>query len=418
MDKVTPKHYNIRSMFRRAGKTDHSAEHSKERVLTHMMNERQTSRPHLAEMTGLSRATIALIVDEFLDKGLVTEIGPGNSSGGRPPVLLEFNADAALALGASIHGNEWSIVATNLDARMVFRQREPMRDSSVEAAIEALSRGVARVRKEVDSRKLLPGIGIGSPGLVDIYSGTVKSAVDMDWLNVPMGELVEAATGVKAFVANRSKVGALAELRLSPDRSVQDLIYVSVGTGVAAGIIQEGRLLIGTNSSAGELGHITIVPSGPLCACGNRGCLQELVSERAIANRARMRIREQNQTSLRRIAGALPETLGAHDVLKAAEEGDAVARSVLEEVAGYLSIALGNLINLFNPQLVVLGGPVATESPYLCEQVVTQVALHAMAYPLSATQIKQSSLGIDASAIGASVLVLQRASDLVAALDR
>lgn len=395
-----------------AGKPELLKEINRSLVFDILKSARSISRPELAQKTGLSRATIAILIDELLETGLVQELGLGNSSGGRPPVILKFNPDAAYALGACMHEYDWTLVITDLDARVRHKLKVHMRNSTPIAAIETLREGIERIVVQVDEEKLLPAIGLGTAGLVDINSGIIKLAADIGWVDVPFRDMVMESLGWKAYIANRSKVGALAEFWYGNKKGVKDLIYVSIGTGVAAGIIHQGKLYIGTNSSAGELGHLTVLPDGPICPCGNRGCLQQLVSEDAIAYRARERLRRDESSLLHGIAGNHPELITAQEVFQAAEKGDILSLDTLEEVASYLGIALAGLINLFNPELILLGGPVGEASQILVDMIKEKVRHRAMAYPLSAVQILRSSLGSDAGAIGASVLVLQRANKL------
>ncbi|MFP4638160.1 MAG: ROK family protein, partial [Spirochaetaceae bacterium] len=214
-------------------------------------------------------------------------------------------------------------------------------------------------------------------------------------------------------VANRSKVSALAEYWHTESRRAGDLIYVSVGTGVAAGVIHHGELFMGTNSSAGELGHITVLPEGPPCACGNRGCLQQLVSESALAQRARIALRSAEEGPLLEAAGRLPEQLAAEDVLAAGEAGDETAAVLIRETAEYLAIGVATLVNLFNPRIVCLGGPMIEQSRLLYEETVGGVQRRAMSYPLSVLDIRRSTLGMEAGAVGASVLILKSADELL-----
>jgi len=376
-----------------------------------LKNSRSISRPELAQKTGLSRATISILVDELLETGLVAESGFADSSGGRPPMILRFNPDAAYALGACMHEYDWNFVAVNLDAQVQRRFKVHIQRESPESAVSALAQGIEAITEGI-ADKLLPAIGLGTPGLVDIRSGVIKLAADLGWVDVPFQSMVEESLHLDTFIANRSKVGALAEFWYGTSRGVKDLIYVSIGTGVAAGIIHQGSLFVGANSSAGELGHLTILPDGPICPCGNRGCLQQLVSEEAIANLARQRLRGSPGSLLHSMAGHHPELISARDVFIAADRGDPVALETLEEVASYIGIAFAGLINLFNPEVIFLGGPVGEASAVLADKIREKVQHRALSYPMSAVQIQRSSLGTDAGAIGASVLVLQRANEL------
>ena len=384
------------------------------RVLSVLAGRGRASRPELAEATGLSRATIGFLVDYLADRGLVRESGLGTSTGGRPPVLVEFNPEAAYALGAGMYELRWTVVLADLHGRILDRETVEMDGTEPSDAVRAISIGVDRMRERTNPRHLLPGIGVGSPGLVEWETGVVRSAVDMGWFDVPLGKMVETATGLRAFVVNRGKLGALAEF-WHAGRSPQELIHVTIGTGVAAGIIHKGELYTGPSSSAGELGHTTILPDGPLCACGNRGCLQELVSESALVARAREALRDNGNTGglLAARAGSHPEQLSAQDVLDAAHDGDEIALSVLREAAAYLGIAIANMINLLNPQRIVLGGPIGSASSMFCGLVREQVRKRAMAYPFSKVSIDQTSLGFDAGAVGASVLILKQAPALL-----
>jgi len=371
------------------------------------------SRPELAQQTGLSRATSAVLMEDLLRAGVAKHVGLGDSTGGRPPALLEFNPDAAYAVGARMVDHRWGIVITNLDGKVIHRLDAPILNHTPEAAVAALHDGFKAITADVDKARILPAIGLGTPGLVDMYSGVIKTAVDVGWFEVPIRAMVEEKTGLRTFVANRSKVGALAEYWHGAERGLKEIIFISIGTGIAAGIVNDGKLFMGANSSAGELGHVTILPEGPVCRCGNRGCLQQLVSEPAIADRARARLREGGDTLLWTLVGNHPERVTAEMVFHAAEQYDTVACEIVLEIARYLGIAIANLVNLFNPERIILGGPVGQASQVILGPLMEEVRRRAMAYPLSVVKIETSALGSDASAIGAAVLVLQEASELI-----
>lgn len=400
-------------MDQRIGQPELLKEINRNRAFEILKRTRILSRPDLAQETGLSRATISLLMEDLLRAGVAQHVGLGDSTGGRPPALLEFNPDAAYAVGARMVDHRWGIVITNLDAKVLHRLDVPIPDHAPETAVATLAEGVKTIMAKVDPAQILPAIGLGTPGLVDTVSGVIKTAVDVGWFEVPIRAMVEEKLGLRTFVANRSKVGALAEYWYGAGRGLQEIIYISIGTGIAAGIVHAGELYVGANSSAGELGHVTILPDGPLCRCGNRGCLQQLVSEPAIADRARARMREEGGTLLLSLAGNYPERVTAEMVFQAAAQQDGLAGAIVAETAVYLGIAIANLVNLFNPELIILGGPMGQISQVLLDPLLEEVRRRAMAYPLSATKIVNSTLGFDAGAIGAAVLVLQHASELI-----
>jgi len=327
--------------------------------------------------------------------------------------MLEFCPGAYFALGAHMGDNDWRVVLTDLDAQVVERLDVPIPAPTPAANLEALVQGVAEIRQRVPARQLLPAIGLGTRGLVDIRSGVIQSAHEVGWLDVPFRQMVEEALELPALVVNRGKLGALAEVRHRAAEGVTDLVYLSLGAGIGCGIVHDGALYVGANSSAGELAHSTVAPDGPLCPCGNYGCLQALAAGPAIANRARAQLRHGEPSVLRARAGNHPEHITAQDVVAAADEGDALAGRVIGETAGYLGIAIANLVNILNPQRVVLAGPIGLASRLLLERVQQETAQRAMAYPLSAVRITRSALGLDGGAIGAAALVLQQAIDLI-----
>ncbi|MFN8486725.1 MAG: ROK family protein [Caldilineaceae bacterium] len=400
-------------MNQRIGQPELLKEINLSRAFEILKSARILSRPELAQQTGLSRATSAVLMEDLLRAGVAKHVGLGDSTGGRPPALLEFNPDAAYALGARMVDHRWGIVVTNLDGKVVQRLDEPILNHTPDAAVAALQEGVKTIMARVDKQRILPAIGLGTPGLVDMYSGVIKTAVDVGWFEVPIRTMVEEKLGLRTFVANRSRVGALAEYWHGTERGAKEIIYISIGTGIAAGIVHEGKLFMGANSSAGELGHITILPDGPVCRCGNRGCLQQLVSEPAIADRARVRLREGGDTILWTLVGNYPERVSAEIVFQAAAQHDKLATEIVLETARYLGIAIANLVNLFNPERIILGGPVGQASQVLLDPLMEEVRRRAIAYPLSVVKIETSALGQDASAIGAAVLVLQQASELI-----
>ncbi len=374
---------------------------------------RVISRTELAKQTQLSRATISLLADDLLESKLAEEVGHRDSTGGRPAMMLRFNPEAAYSLGALMYDRKWVIVLTDLDAKVIHRTEVSIGDDTPQTAVAMLKLGVDALVNQNGRQQILSAIGVGTPGLVDMRTGVIQNAVDMGWFEVPFKAMVEEALSIQTFVANRSKVGALAELWHGTSANRNNIVYISIGTGVAAGIVEKGELYIGSNSSAGELGHMTVLPDGPLCRCGNRGCLQQLVSGPAIVNMTRERLRRDDTSLLNAMLANSPERLTVQMIFQAAEQGDPLAAGVVGDAATYLGIAIANLINLLNPDQIILGGPVGQVGGVLLKPIREEVQRRAMVYPLSVATIRTSTLGPDAGAIGASVLVLQRTCDLM-----
>jgi len=400
---------------RPGGESARSGAANRLRVLEYLRTQRVSSCPRLARQTGLSRTTVGAILDELLRLGIAEQTGLADSSGGRRAVLLRYKPDAAYAVGASLAPGQWRTVLTDLDARVLNVASTRVLDDSPAACVAALGESLVAVAASVDRGRLLSVIGIGTPGVVDTLNGVVKSAVDVGWNDVPLARMVQDRLGLRAVVANRSRVAALAELSDGAGREVQDMIYVSISTSISAGIVYRRQLYLGANSAAGELGHMTVLPDGPLCPCGNRGCLEQLAAGPAIAQLARARLKQGGDSPLASVAGAHPEQLTAEDIFRVAAQGDALAIGVVQTVAGYLGIAVANLVNLFNPELIVLGGPVGRAAPNLLAPLTEEVRRRAMGYPFSAVRIVTSQMGPYAPAIGAAALVLQQSSQIILA---
>lgn len=390
------------------------------RVFQEIVYRRRVSRSDLAELTGLTRTTIGTIVEHLLALGIVSEVGLGKSQGGRPPIIIEINHDSAYAVGAGMQDLHWNMVVTNLDARVIARDEVTIEDARPESAIRGLQEGYRRLLAQVPATAhLLPMVGVGSPGVVDVASGVVHGAVDLGWGTVELGAELQNLLGVPVAVANRSRVGALAEIWCAHLRGeVRELVYVTIGTGVAAGIVHNGALVPGATSSAGELGHVVVAPDGPVCGCGNRGCLQTLVNEQAILNRANVLAHAAGITGFadaREVVAAAdtPHPDGAAGAEAPRDPLQSAARRTIDEAGRYLATALGTVINLLNPEQLVLGGPMIDAGPALLEATRRHLPDHAMSYPLAAATVRGSSFGRDSSAIGAAVMVIQRAPELL-----
>ncbi|MGI8915481.1 MAG: ROK family protein [Chloroflexota bacterium] len=375
---------------------------------------RVTTCPALAERSGLSRATAYVIVDELQRAGVLVEAGAGKSNGGRRPQLLRFEPQARFAIGVEMGERDLHTVLVDLDGTVLQREVTVAQGTAPEPVLAAATASIARLLRQAPRPQVL-GIGFAAPGLVDIESGVVHTAVGYDWGEVPLAALLQERTGLPVAVANRSKAAALGEFYSGAGVGARLLVYVYIGRGIAAGIVRDGALEAGANSSAGEIGHITIEPAGSLCDCGNRGCLHTLAAGVVLLAQARAQLRQDGGELLRARCGGVPERLTTVQLAEAARDGDSIAAPLVQASGRYLGIAAATVINLFNPDRLILGGPLAAAGPVFLDAVRDEARRRALAVPFSAVQICPSALGSDAGAIGAAALVLGRASDLLGA---
>lgn len=367
----------------------------------------RTTRTELAARSGLSKATVSEVTAGLLARGFIREVGKLQPGRGRSQVLLEFDPTVRLVLGAQFSDTACTVVLTDLRARPLHRATRPLTGTDPERFIEALCACVEELQAQAEAPIL--GLGVGVPGSVDPGGRTVTLSVPYDWKDVPIADLLEARLGVSALVANRAKVAALGELWQGEHAGIDDLVYAFVGGGIVAGIIVNGSLYFGSAGGAGELGHVTVLPDGTVCGCGNRGCLHTLASESAILRAVRTKARELDQsTPLAELSGNQLGRITLDLLLQAAARGDAIVLEAITEAGTYLGLALANLVNLLNPQRIVIGGPVALFGDVLLDAIRREVRRRALWDALAGLTIVSSALGEEAGPIGGAALFLER----------
>jgi len=250
----------------------------------------------------------------------------------------------------------------------------------------------------------LHSISIAAAGAIDFDQGLVTSSPNLPgWHNVPLSDMVNRKYKVKTFLINDASAGALGEHHFGVGRGVNNLVYLTVGTGIGGGIIINGKLYLGPSGSAGEIGHMTIDVNGPRCSCGNIGCLEMLASGTAIAREAIRRITQGEESSLSQMAGGKIENITAEKVGVAARGGDGLALEVISKAATYLGVGMVNLVNIFNPEMIIVGGGVAQMGDLLLEPARRVVKERAFQLSAQAVRIVPAQLGDNAGVLGAAV---------------
>lgn len=281
-----------------------------------------------------------------------------------------------------------------------------------EGVIERIVRCVRDVVDESDlSMKEIRGVGIGAPGAVNTEEGRVIFAPNLDWKDVPLKKLLEKELGVPVFVENDCKLHTLGVFDAELKGKVRHLIGVFLGTGIGAGVIIDGKLYTGFNGSAGEVGHMVIDVNGPECACGNRGCFEALASRRAIFRTIQTAVKKGQETLLVEMLGKDLDDMRSGDIRKAIRRGDKFVEKVIGQAAEYTGVAVGNLINLFNPEVIVLGGGVIEQLEHEMLPIIEKVAkAHALPGTTKGIEIMATRLGDDAGITGGAVVALRRTS--------
>jgi N-acetylglucosamine repressor len=399
----------------------HSAEAvrnvSRAEVLNVVRHQSPISVGEIAHRIPRSRATVSDIVREMLAVGLIRRVGLADSTGGRRPILLEYDPCAGVVVGATMFDNEVTAILTDLDGRPLRRHACAWSGLRPEDLLQSIIDAARIVSEGIEHSRIL-GIGIGLPGVIDVGRGTLDLCVSMGWTDGPVEarRIVEEALHMPAHIANRSRIAALGEVQTGVAQGMTDVLYVFIGRGIVAGIVLDNEIYFGAGSSAGEIGHNSVAPDGPLCKCGNRGCLEMYASADAITARAIARarvfpdslMRSPDAVSGRRTVRGNLQALTIDDVIECARHGDVAAIETLDETGTYLGIALSAVLNTLNPQMLVLGGPVGIRAgALLLEPTVREIERRTLPSPLSSVRIVSGSSDTECAAVGAAALVLK-----------
>jgi predicted NBD/HSP70 family sugar kinase len=309
-------------------------------VLGELRAESMQSRTDLAKRTGLSLPTVSEIVADLIGSGIVEERETGRSAGGRRPVLLAIKPDAGYVVGIKLTETRVIAVLTDLEATIVARDVTTVADTSVTTVVEAVGAAVDRLREAAHGRPV-HGVGVGLAGVVDRASGVVRHATYSDWHDVDLAGLLATRTGLPIVLDNDVNTLVANENWFGVGRGVDDVAVVSIGRGVGLGLVLDGRLYRGSAGGAGEFGHTKVLAGGPACVCGGHGCLEALVGEPALRANA---------------SAVLGRDVDVDEAAELARQGDIAVAEVFHAAGQRLGTAVGNLVNLLNPTLVVLAG--------------------------------------------------------------
>ncbi|WP_030544329.1 ROK family transcriptional regulator [Streptomyces albus] len=368
-----------------------------ERVVRAVRLAGSLTQAEIARTTGLSAATVSNIVRELRDSGIV-QVTP-TSAGGRRARSVSLSGDAGIVVGVDFGHTHLRVAVGNLAHQVLAEEAEPL---DVDAsATQGFDRAEALVKRLIDATGLgvgkVIGVGLGVPGPIDVDSGALGStAILPGWAGINPKEELAARLGVPVSVDNDANLGALGELVWGAGRGVKDLAYIKVAGGVGAGLVINGHIYRGPGGTAGEIGHITIDESGPVCRCGNRGCLETFTAARHVLD------------LLRTSHG--PD-LTIERMVQLAREGDPGCRRVVADVGRHIGTGVANLCNLLNPSRVVLGGDLAEAGELVLLPIRESVARYAIPSAARRLSVVPGALGGRAEVLGALALVLNEMGD-------
>ncbi|MBE1489073.1 ROK family transcriptional regulator [Plantactinospora soyae] len=373
-------------------------------LLSKLFLEGPLTRQDLSRSTGLSQPAVSNVVGDLIGSGLVVEAGAVESDGGRPSMMLRVAPRYALVAGVDVGETRVRVELFDLAMTMLASADYPIDEAGPEPAtvVRHILAGLAAVTERAEvSRSDILGIGIGVSGVVVQGGEAIVHAQTLGWHGVPLERLIRAEVDLPVHIDNGAKTLGQAEMWFGAGRGSRHAVFALVGSGVGAAVVTNGVMYRGVSSSAGEWGHTTLVYDGRACRCGARGCLEAYVGAEGIIDRYR-------EARRGHAVPGVDEESQINGLIEAAARS-ATARRVLDETAGYLGAGVANLINLFNPERVVLGGWAGVAlGARLLPAIRAAAAGQALHQPYEQAAIELGQLGVDAVALGAATLPVAR----------
>jgi len=314
-------------------------------------------------------------------------------------------------IGIDLGGSKILTVVTNTRGDIISRDYRPTPAAQgSEAVIEEILKSVDSASEQAGiAIAELRAIGVGAPGISNPETGVVFTSPHLPgWKNVPLRDIIQSKLGKKTFLINDANAAALGELYFGAGRGARNLIYITISTGIGGGIIIDSELYTGAIGAAGEVGHMTIDDKGPLCDCGNTGCWETLASGSALAQKAKQRIKEGVGTSILDYIGGDLEKVTAKVIQTAAEHGDTLARELIADTGYYVGVGLANLINIFNPEVIVIGGGLSNMGNMLLEPAYKVAGERAYKEAYQAVRFALAELGGNSGVLGAVAFALRQ----------
>jgi len=379
-------------------------------VMRDLLDNAPVSRAQIAQALGLNKSTVSSLVEDLMERRLVHETGINTVGTGRPATLLEINPMAGGIIGVAF-GVDY-LAAAVTDFRGTILWRKSIESDPCGTVETCLAQTLALVRQAIDFCRLqrlhLLGLGLAAPGTVDLDQGLLVFAPNLQWRDVPLKAFFQGQTGLPVYVENDANAAAVAEHLFGAARQSQNFIFVFAGVGIGGGLYLDGKLQRGNNGYAGEIGHAPIMMDAhkSACHCGNRGCWESYASQGALLRRLGGRIAERPDSLVRRLMAAQNSELSIPILHQAAEAGDSDALATLAEAGVAMGHGFAILINILNPEKIILGGPLSVLGDHLLPTIEATAIQHALPQSGSWVQITRSRFGTDASLMGAVSIVV------------
>lgn len=378
-------------------------------VLRQIHTQSPISRAQLAVLTGLNKSTVSSLVDDLIERNLVRETGMNSAGAGRPATLLEINSNAGCIIGVELGVDFVSVAVTDFLGNIIWRRKEDADPSEDQKKMINQTLQIVKEAMTVAKKKgpRIFGIGLATPGTVDLKEGVLIFAPNLHWRNVPFRKLFSEQTKLKVFIENDANAAAISEHLFGTARQCRDFLFVFAGVGIGGGLFLNGELYRGKNGYAGEIGHspITAEPSQTICHCGNRGCWETYANQYSIIQRVQARLEVKRSSIVPKLMAEQKSPLTIPLIKQAADAGDMEARESFIEAGHAMGQGFAGLINIFNPEKIILGGPLSIAGDYLLPTIKETIARHSLTEIDQQAEVLISPFGPDASLIGAIAIV-------------
>ncbi len=365
------------------------------KIIQYLLKEKDKTIPEIRDFCGLSLPTTTKFVNELLEQKILVESGKKESSGGRPPTLYSLNPDRGYIVGVELLLKSFRMSIINLHHELIYEYETDNFDiAKREEAFDFLVRTIPAMiaKKDIPKEKIL-GVGIGITGRVDVEKGISYSFLNFD---EPLTQLLEKQWEYPVFIDNDTHFMTLGEQTFGLAKAKQNVLYVNLSKGLAIGLISNGQIHKGKSGFAGEFGHITFSDNDKLCICGKKGCLSTVVSGASI-----------EETYFEKTH----KNLHYRDIILLSKQGDRIVNEILAEAGEQLGKGLSILIQIFNPELLILGGRFSEIGEYLKYSIIKGMNLHSLPQLIGDCEFQVSPLSEKAEMLGAYALVMEKVFD-------
>lgn len=360
------------------------------------------SRIELSKLTGLSKMSLTNIISEFKEEKLVEETGlDSTAKGKRKPVLLELIDGCLCAIGIHITRNYAEGCLADIKGNIMYSKRVDLKPDFDKDWLVDTILDLVRTIKNMGDRRIV-GVGVSSMGPLDLEKGVILNPTHFNHVeNIPIVEEIKKHFDLPVFLCKNTNCAVLAEKYYGVGKGIENFVYIGVSRGVGSGAVVDDRLITGRNGFACEIGHLTINPKGELCACGNRGCLEQYANIVSAVQKAKDRVKNGEKTILK-------GEITFETIINAAIDKDPLPSEILDELCSYLAIGIINLINIFDPQLVVVGNDIAMGGNEIIRRLKEYVGTVPIAFKRNKVDIKMSKFYDKAPLLGGATVVFDK----------